>query len=355
MAMARYDIFREQLASEYPEYGHALWEPNPRRADRPVQVGDVGFVLKGKFQRLFNALLPADDPSHDLGVPEYHEQLVPNLPDHIDNRFLNPQHYCSAGITVEIEPDLHAGPEDFPRVSFSYSGRRGGAVLSLPLTARREDTLAQRDFGKWIVKHIDRCFAFAQRYGLEIERMEDIVLVTGCDRARSWTNVAFSGGQAGAQVSFGIEVLNGADVPNTSVNFQFLPEHVRGAVVNQGPEGRDLPENQCVFIRGFRVARPLGFLPKQLKAAAEPTPDDYDLSKYRDPLHLLVNYIAERASDCDMVLVHDDDLKRIDGLGGGTSSDVLQPDMMMNILRKSNLDIYKARFSEIPASTEYLF
>jgi len=42
-----------------------------------------------------------------------------------------------------------------------------------------------------------------------------------------------------------------------------------------------LPENQCVFIRGFRVAPSLWFLPKRLKAAAGPSPDPggYD----RDP------------------------------------------------------------------------
>jgi hypothetical protein len=108
MAMAHYDIFREQLAFKYPEYGLALWEPNPRRADRPVQVGDVGFVRRGKFHRLFNALLPADDPSHDLAVPEYYEQLVPNLSDHIDKGLLSPNHYCSAGIGVETEPDFRA-------------------------------------------------------------------------------------------------------------------------------------------------------------------------------------------------------------------------------------------------------
>jgi hypothetical protein len=47
--MADYDIFREQLAIKYPSYGHALWEPSPRRPDRPVQVGDVGFIRRGKF------------------------------------------------------------------------------------------------------------------------------------------------------------------------------------------------------------------------------------------------------------------------------------------------------------------
>jgi hypothetical protein len=78
-----------------------------------------------------------------------------------------------------------------------------------------------------------------------------------------------------------------------------------------------------VFIRGFRVARSFWILPKHLKAAAGPSqnPGGYDrdpgtelisipavtqvkdsvwlssffsdVSKYRDPLHLLLEYIAE--------------------------------------------------------------
>jgi hypothetical protein len=63
--------------------------------------------------------------------------------------------------------------------------------------------------------------------------MEEIILVTGCDRTRSWTNVAFLGGQADAQVSFGVKV-EGHD---TSINFQFSPENARGAVLCHGPEG----------------------------------------------------------------------------------------------------------------------
>ena len=102
--MADYDIYREQLAILYPSYGHALWGPCPSNPDRPVQVGDVGFIRRGNFHRLFNALLPADDPSHDLGVPEYHEPLVPNLSNHIHMDSLDSNNYCSAGVTVEPDP-----------------------------------------------------------------------------------------------------------------------------------------------------------------------------------------------------------------------------------------------------------
>ena len=107
-AMADYDIFREQLAINYPSHGHALWEPNPRKPDRPVQVGDVGFIRRGKFYRLFNALLPADDPSHEHGVPEYFEPLVPAWSDHLDTGFLVPSNHCSAGVSVESDPGYYS-------------------------------------------------------------------------------------------------------------------------------------------------------------------------------------------------------------------------------------------------------
>ena len=88
---------------------------------------------------------------------------------------------------------------------------------------------------------------------------------------------------------------------------------------------QDLPENQCVFIRGFRVARTLWKFPKRLRAAAGPSTDRYDdepgsdkelisipatnakvnmtvlslpwssseIYKYRDLLHILLDFIAE--------------------------------------------------------------
>ncbi len=102
--MAHYDIFREQLAIKFPAYGHALWEPSPGRFYRAAQVGDVGYIREGKFQRLFNILLPAEDPSHKyFGVPEYHEPFRPNVPEHIDFGILRPNDFCSNGVTLESD------------------------------------------------------------------------------------------------------------------------------------------------------------------------------------------------------------------------------------------------------------
>jgi hypothetical protein len=105
--MADYEIFREQLAIKYASYGYALWEPSPTNPNRPVQVGDVGFIREGRFHRLFSAMLPADHPSQEFGVPENHEPLVPTLSDHVTTSSLSRNHYCSFGVKVEADPGYY--------------------------------------------------------------------------------------------------------------------------------------------------------------------------------------------------------------------------------------------------------
>ena len=98
--MAHYDIFRHHLAIKFPAYGHALWDPDPGSLSPAVEVGDVGYIYEGKFHRLFNVLLPADDPSHrNFGVPEYHEQLTLDIENHINSCNLSPNSFCSAKVT----------------------------------------------------------------------------------------------------------------------------------------------------------------------------------------------------------------------------------------------------------------
>ena len=85
-----------------------------------------------------------------------------------------------------------------------------------------------------MVEHIDTWFAFARDLGL-VNKMEDIILVTGCDLTRYWTNIVFLGGRADAQVSYGVEVK--VDGSNTSVKFQYKPEDGDGALLRHGDEG----------------------------------------------------------------------------------------------------------------------
>jgi hypothetical protein len=104
-------------------------------------------------------------------------------------------------------------------------------MLLLPFPAQREDTIALGDFGRWIIKYIDHWFAFAENLGLGVNRMQDIVIITGHHRAKSWVNIAFSEGQRDAEVSFGVRASG-----NSRVNIE--RRLVQGdAVLKLGPSG----------------------------------------------------------------------------------------------------------------------
>ncbi|KAF8267500.1 hypothetical protein EI94DRAFT_1315810 [Lactarius quietus] len=93
----------------------------------------------------------------------------------------------------------------------------------------------------------------------------------------------------------------------------------------------------------------------KLRAAAGPNPDpkgdgsgpDAELisltamPKYRDPLHVMLEYIAEERPNCDMVIVHDDDLTLLDPLGDGAEIETLQPDVVLSCLQSSKLAIHE--------------
>ena len=97
---AHYDIFRNHLLMKFPAYGHALLETDPGNLYPAVKVGDVGYIREGKFRRLFNVLLPAEDKSHKIfGVPEYHEPLTLSVMEHIEIGKLGPNNFCSDNVT----------------------------------------------------------------------------------------------------------------------------------------------------------------------------------------------------------------------------------------------------------------
>ena len=132
--------------------------------------------------------------------------------------------------------------------SFSFT-RKYGAVLSLPVNARREDTLVLGHFRKWIAGHIDSWFAFTQKLKLGLE-MEDIILVTGCHRTRSWTNISFNEVHSDAQVSSGLQIPDGLRSPT---NWPVSNQHSQGTVLRHSPSGdvRDTQIARSTDIEGL--------------------------------------------------------------------------------------------------------
>ena len=64
--------------------------------------------------------------------------------------------------------------------------------------------------------------------------MEDIVLVTGYHRTRTWSNIAFNEVQTDARFSVGVEV---AGALGANINWRSSDLRIQGALLNRGPSG----------------------------------------------------------------------------------------------------------------------
>jgi hypothetical protein len=263
--MAHYDIYREQLANLH--HGHALWEPDPGGQYDRVSVGDVGFIRSGRFHRLFNILLSEDDPSHELGVPDGFEKIETPTRN-IVGTLPRGKYYSSsvraANIAIgtqitawvikqslEVKKKkitcwyecIFSGPIPASgsfQASFNCTSSKG-AALYLPFNAHREDTPHIGLFRSYTVKHCESWFDFASSKGLGIDRKEDILLVTGCDRTQPWALAAFMESNASVGISLDLSSLSGS-VSAPVLRWEFTQKEGRSVPYNYG----QLP-NVCAF------------------------------------------------------------------------------------------------------------
>lgn len=108
----------------------------------------------------------------------------------------------------------------------TYRCRGRGALLSLPRGGIRQDVINQRMFIECIRDNVDSWLNWSRAKGLPVERMDDLILVTGCTLVNSWAAAAFDDYAAdGAQVS-----LTSRTLKNGGAGFVW--GNIRGAVVN---------------------------------------------------------------------------------------------------------------------------
>lgn len=176
-------------------------------------------------------------------------------------------------------------------LSFRCS-RQHGAVLAIPNEALSQDVLNRRIYKNYIIENCERWLAFSELRGLEL-RMEDIVLVTGCDLTTNWAVAAFTNHETDASIQLqmgssfqGLGLGTHISWKNErNVERNWGPREVFGASIHlPGPPVAmssthisELPsvmddsyQDQCVFVRGYRVKLRGRLLPKKLMAAAEP-------------------------------------------------------------------------------------
>jgi hypothetical protein len=137
----------------------------------------------------------------------------------------------------------------------SYRCRRKlGAFLSLPHDGLREDVIRTKAFEDYIRDHSENWFAFAQRNRLDVQRMEDIILVSGCTLVTAWAAAAFVDSNLDAEISLGCQTLRDSGV---AFQWHFARETSQSVATNSS-QGRvrratcyDLDVTDVMFFRSL--------------------------------------------------------------------------------------------------------
>ena len=302
--------------------GHALYEPDPAGGYDHIRVGDVGYVDRGLFMRLFNICFDATDAANSPhpGDP------APNLtPLDIRHRRTASKHALSPGVRLSSNVSHRGGSAGakaptgpyvcFARrfvciltfyiilssipisagasVSLECHSQRGAALVTKG-HAVRHDAIAKGPFSKHMLAHCKSWLSYAND---ELQRdiaLRDLILVTGCDLTKEWATAVFNETGRAASIAFEVDAqvasanlgFWGRWSGTTSVPHRTWPSIPPSPLSTIGKPSVDpyfstdtADWTQCVFIRGYRVERRFRIGPKGMKAAAEPV----DLPKDRTP------------------------------------------------------------------------
>jgi hypothetical protein len=106
----------------------------------------------------------------------------------------------------------------------TYKFRNCGALLSLPNGGHHEDVIRAQAFEVYIQDHVYSWFTWAQKNGLGVRRLEDLILVSGCTLVTSWAAAAFVHDTMDAEISLASRRLNNGGA-------SFVWSNIRGRIL----------------------------------------------------------------------------------------------------------------------------
>lgn len=97
--------------------------------------------------------------------------------------------------------------------------------MSLPHGGSREDAVQMKIFEKYIQDNVVNWFTWAQKNQLGVERMEDLILVSGCTLVTTWAAAVFTDHTMNAEISLASRTLSNGGA-------SFVWSNVRGPIVH---------------------------------------------------------------------------------------------------------------------------
>ena len=126
----------------------------------------------------------------------------------------------------------------------TYKFRNCGAVLSLPNGGQHEDVIRAQVFEDYIQAHVESWFTWARKNRLGVERVEDLILVSGCTLVTSWAAAEFVDDNMDAEISLASRTLNNGGA-------SFVWSNIRGRVLYHN--SRSGPVRSSGYVQSTRI------------------------------------------------------------------------------------------------------
>ncbi|RDX56926.1 hypothetical protein OH76DRAFT_337 [Lentinus brumalis] len=269
-----WDIYHKELMKRDP-LGHPMWFPEPCSQFGEVHLGDVGYIIKGEFVFLFNAI-ERDHPRNIRGVPSdpfdpppMSEKRQPySIAPGSELRSFR-TNSASLGAEVSSTPTVMSASVG---ACYEFSTQTG-ALLRLKEGAHASRLTCEDLMITYMSKHISTWHAFAvgPQVGASIEE-DDIVFICGHTKASEWQLAAFHdhssrGGKLYLHVGVPSLAGGGFHVSFNEEGTATVPSRYGPIPAHSGPD--PAPVNHSVFLNYFRMKRKLLFT-VPMKAAAGP-------------------------------------------------------------------------------------
>ncbi|KZP23011.1 hypothetical protein FIBSPDRAFT_823884 [Athelia psychrophila] len=233
------------------QYGYPLYYPEPTD-DLPLElqargtgIGDVGIIMPdGSFQFAFNIFTPGTDTAINcFGVPDGFHKMVLGHISRLPNKHGKPSELASAN--DRSNPSAAGVPIGYHVVSSTSESAR----LTMPDGAMGEDYTSIHEIRAYSIEHALSWYEFINgELGCEAPN-GSLYVVTGCDKSTAW-GIATVGEESSVQSGPGYSCswsTQGGEIVRKST-----PWHPDGGA--EPPEDpTEPPQNQCLFIRGFKI------------------------------------------------------------------------------------------------------
>jgi hypothetical protein len=124
-----------------------------------------------------------------------------------------------------------------------------GALLVLPDGASRKNLIPLDEFREYAIVRTPAWYNFVTKRLRRIISNGSLYLVTGVDKARSWGVASYSNISGERHI-----LLRPSDADDTSAPANYAWERSGQVAARAGPRRPVRRENQCVFIRGYKLA-----------------------------------------------------------------------------------------------------